>query len=451
MAGRHAPLLLLIDPERWRLYDPTALEAPVAELTQSPDLSAELGDLSAQHEWTTRPVVVAIESERCFPCSFEVSSSKHARSRETLRYQIEEALPFSAEQIAADFIVDGLSVFAVCCEREWLSGALATLVEADLQVRCVAPLVLLASSALREELLSSQRKDRDRVNDRVETWLREQTAERLVVRNNKTMSWSFAERDEQALAQIGSLGQLSGERQSERVLVAGPDAPAPIEKEETEDVVFRTQHDPCLCYAASEVGRIGAGTTESVIDFLRDGSIGRQRFKDPLSRERSVLKAAALLLLVAIACWQWMVAQHNLEAIERAEREQADLFREAFPGIRVPRGVRTRLQSELRKIAGTRGGASETPEHRDAVLLLQDLLRELPEDLRYRLLEVRIEPGRFYLVGETRSHSDADIIAAAVRRAGMAVSPPSTQQLAEKGVEFRLSATLDNDPEGGPS
>ena len=60
---------------------------------------------------------------------------------------------------------------------------------------------------------------------------------------------------------------------------------------------------------------------------------------------------------------------------------------------------------------------------------LRDLLAGLPADLRFRVLEVRLDGSSFALDGQVRSHGDADAIAASLRAGGFWVDPPSTEQL----------------------
>jgi hypothetical protein len=75
--------------------------------------------------------------------------------------------------------------------------------------------------------------------------------------------------------------------------------------------------------------------------------------------------------------------------------------------------------------------------------LLRDTLGGLPHDLRFRLLELRFEPQRLYIEGQTLDHSGADAIAAALRKStSLSVDPPHTQQAAGEDVSFTLTAAV---------
>jgi hypothetical protein len=85
------------------------------------------------------------------------------------------------------------------------------------------------------------------------------------------------------------------------------------------------------------------------------------------------------------------------------------------------------------------------------LVVLRDLLAGLPAGLRYRLLEARLDGGRFTLEGQVNAHGDADTIAGALRaQRGLTVEPPRTEQLpesatGEKAVAFTISGTINAD------
>ena len=103
-------------------------------------------------------------------------------------------------------------------------------------------------------------------------------------------------------------------------------------------------------------------------------------------------------------------------------------------------GIRSRLESEVAKLAGSRGQGEEIPVAVPTLRLLKDFLVSLPKDMRYRIVDLRIEQDRLSLEMEVRSHSDADVIASALRKQGFVVDQPRSEQLPLQGVVVRLSA-----------
>jgi hypothetical protein len=67
-------------------------------------------------------------------------------------------------------------------------------------------------------------------------------------------------------------------------------------------------------------------------------------------------------------------------------------------------------------------------------------MTHLPAGVRFRVTEIRLDDNTFTLEGETRSHSDAEAIAAALRRrSGFSVASPRTEQRPGRGVGFTLT------------
>ena len=108
----------------------------------------------------------------------------------------------------------------------------------------------------------------------------------------------------------------------------------------------------------------------------------------------------------------------------RSRERARGRVRETFPGTSVPVGVVTRLASEYRKLAATKGSSEDKPQLHSVVRLLYEVLASLPRGLRYRLLEIYLEPGQVRLEGEIRRHGDADLLAAGLRNRGFLVTAP---------------------------
>ena len=433
MASKSDPLILFVERTSWSFWS-TSANQPLAEFPLEENSCAvepaELRELFDRESLWGCAIVVALESNLCLASNCRVASPKQARDRRTLTYLLEESLPVAAEEILADFVTGGTHVLGFCCDRQQVKRVIDPLCELGADLRAVSPLAILAGGELQIE---------SGKNDLIESvWLTKKAADVTRWENGKPVSWRTHPANRDELTIINTLDWLAGsqeaprrwlEQESQSILASSADS----------DQVTITVGDPRLAYALKAAARITAGTETPAVDFLRDFKTATTGIHDPLARDRVVLACAAACLLAASAFWLLMSGSAIEAAIENSEIEQTDLFRDTFPDKRVPNGILRRLQSEARRLTGTRAGGADAPEHPDASLLLQEVLTQLP-DTRYQLKEIRIEGGGAYLIGEVRSHSEADRIAASLRKAGLAASPPSTRQDSGKGVEFRVSA-----------
>ena len=215
--------------------------------------------------------------------------------------------------------------------------------------------------------------------------------------------------------------------------------------------------------ASMMAARVLARRSEPWVN-LRHG-LGRHDRLRPLRGPLQYAAAAVLLCLIsACAAMFWRAARYDRLATRYAG-EQREIFRQTFPNQSEPPDVRSRLDSEERALRGLSGDSSATPPPpAPGVVGLRDLLARLPEDVRFRMLELRLDGSSFVLDGQVRSHGDADAIAAALRaNGGFTVDPPRTEQLsgpsdgagpgegsatpavADKAVAFTLTGTIKAD------
>ena len=156
------------------------------------------------------------------------------------------------------------------------------------------------------------------------------------------------------------------------------------------------------------------------------------------------LRFAALAIVACldvVAATMFFRAHRYRALAARCHEQQAEVFRRALPGQTVPAGIVSRLESEYGKLTASKS-APLPGTSSSALALLHHLLAGLPQDVGYRLFEIRLEDGRIELDGEVATHGDADRIAAALRGHELQVEPPRSQQLPNQAVGVRLSASL---------
>jgi hypothetical protein len=171
---------------------------------------------------------------------------------------------------------------------------------------------------------------------------------------------------------------------------------------------------------------------------------GKLAAPDPLRSVSGPLQtafaAAAVLLLTIGVCLLCRAGRYDRLA-QLADSRQLEVFHMALPNQAPPPILIRRLASEEKRLLGLSGNASTLPPTLSVLPLLRDTLAALPGDMRFKMLELRFEPRRLYLEGQTLDHGSADRIAAALRRAtGLQVDPPHTEQPAGEDVTFTITA-----------
>ena len=172
-------------------------------------------------------------------------------------------------------------------------------------------------------------------------------------------------------------------------------------------------------------------------DALADG--------DPLRAIRGTMAWAAgtlaAMLLIVIGLIGWQANRYHRLALDY-EARQADIFRQVLPGRSIPVNIKSRLVSESRGLSGVSGGSAELPARPTTLLLLHDVLKSFPGELRYRVRELRLGEGRIFVEGEALSHAEADAVAAGLRQApGLQIDAPQTDQTPDKMVNFVINGS----------
>jgi hypothetical protein len=404
-----------------------------AEATET---AQRIRELLAERQYTGKPVMLALGSSHCVSTTLSVASPRQMRKRGAIGFLVEPHLPWSVEDGVIDFEpLEGNRVFAVSAEASPLTGVVTALENLDIRVVSIAPLARLAleqhlraTSSLRSKYALLWRQD-----ETIDLWL---------VQHGRPAIWNWLPLEASDVARSLRLLALS---EDVRLAVAGRNLPADFLGAavanaglEAVDAAALDNEDP-LVAAAREAAAVLQGKRASAIELRRDQLAATDRHRAVRTHLR-LLQWAALLFLAAVGLGLFNQARRMNLVRDQEERQQTVLFQTLFPNERVPVAIHSRLQNELSRLKGMRGEQSDLPESLSFLTVLQPLLRSLPNDLRYRILEMRIENGQLYLVGQVRAHGDADRIAGALRGAGLEVKSPNTNRLEREGVEFRISA-----------
>lgn len=425
--------LLHLEQDSWQLTDTSATEQSPVEMTfaaeELSDQAVAIEAALSARDYQGEPVIVGLATSWCLTATIDVSSPQMLRKPRVLHYQLEEWIPWSAEEYVSDFVGHRDQALMVAVRHKGLAGLLRALEGLGILVPIVAPTIWLA---LEDHLLA-----KDLPATHVLFWQEVQNVDVVVTRAGRPLKWNRLPAQAAEIARVVRL-QLLTETVPE-VLVRGlsPDLLQALKKETPEvnelENVSQQQAAARCCH------RISLGLQEPLLNFRRDELGGQRRFQ-ALSKELGWLKVAAAVMLICLSCGFWLRGTSYEQASGRVHTELAQIYESLFPEKPVPDRIGNAISDEYRRLRGTRAPAGELPRPAAADLVLQRVLTALPEEMRFRMPEIQIDRNRVFLSGEVRSNADADRIAAALRDHDFQVDPPRTQRLAEKGFSVRLNA-----------
>ncbi len=385
-----------------------------------------------------QPVLLALGSCDCVAASVAIPSAKHARQRDTMTYLLEPLMPWSAEDVVVDFERHGMQALMVAAQVEPLLEMMTEWEEEGIRVQSIVPRPRLVLDGCLRRRLSQSGRFLLLLGDG-------SGAELWVMNGTQPLEWQhIPDADESVLMAI----QLKLLKESVPVAVA------------------------CQRLSAETIERL-RGVAELQVETLEDDSDGfvndwpasaarilHGRDTAPLELRREQLLMAAnggagqtlsdwlvvsvMLLLISVGAAFLLRAEQAHTNREVIVEQQKTVYRDVFPDQKMRQAVRTRLQSELRRLQGLRGEGADVPDSVAATEALCRVLQSFPDDLRYRILDIRIDNGEIFLDGHVREHSHADTIAAELRKLGITVAAPQSFRLPRGagGVGFRITAEL---------
>lgn len=430
--------ILFVEPGRHRACA-AGDEIERAEVSAGPDATPEqFADAAAAAlaslGYAGEGVLLAVPSAWCLCAAVRLDDLPARGGRRAMAYRLEEKLPVSAEEVVADFIatVDGATALGVCVEKKTLAPVVEALEARGAAVEAIAPASLLALQHLLGDSGSAPG-----VGDAdVILWpAGEGSLELFTLRHGLPRSWALLPNEPKDL--LLQLGLTPRDRPEARTVVAVGLAQPLLEALTGLPgvcVIEQTAAAPDAS-AAATARAVAAGDALLWVNLRRDDLALRDALR--AVRTPLTLAAAAVVLCLVSLCGAMLWRAHRYDRLAAAYAgEQRAAFAETFPGQAVPLDIASRLASEERALRGVSGGdASAPPPESPGLLILRDLLAHLPGDVRYRVLDLRLDGGRFTVEGQALSHGDADAIAASLRRhGGFEVEPPRTEQLADSSA-----------------
>ncbi|MCY2926018.1 MAG: hypothetical protein NT031_11370 [Planctomycetota bacterium] len=449
--------LVFVSDEAWRLGVALAsgpvttaadatLEARAAAIKEH---LAALGDVGSS-------VILALPSAWCLSATVSTEGLDRSSRRRAMGFCLEEHLPIAAEDVVADYVTaDDGTAMGVCAEFVKLEAIVTALEAVGLRVRHVCPAALLAAA---EAVKEHGHVDAVLIGGAGEPGEPAEAGYDFVeLRKGKPVRWWWLGPDAAAIQdRLSAWAATAGE--AKRLALIGPDAPmrkALLSAGAVESVDMKIARDE----AAARYQASAAKTGESLWVDLRCGKLAAPDRFEEYRKPLAALGAAVVLLLACLAGAMLWRGQHYAAQTRQCVQQQVRLFKEVMPNQPVPGSIKDRLGSERRKLVALggqadEGGAAGPGQQVSALLRLRDVLKALPGQGRYRLLDLNIQPDLIRLEGQVQNHADADVAAAGWRQSGLYdVEPPKTQALKERGVGFAFTAIprLDGGlPKAGP-
>lgn len=418
-------------------------------------------------------VALAPPSAWCLSAPVARPASTRQRRRQAMLFRLEERLPLAAEDVAADFVDPPAAAgpdapsLAVAVPVAVAKPIVDALEAAGVRVELACPAALLAAQAVVGDGADVGPAGR---GPDVCVWVDGSRAEWVELADGRPTGWYVLPADSGAIAcrlavavarwsggggtGVGITGGGSAGRRL-RLHLVGADAATADAVRRVDGASITTAASPDLAVAAATTaGRALGGRLTPWVN-LRQGPLASA---DPLRRFRRPLAAAAAAVLLCLACLAaalfWRAGQYR--ALARAyEAGQAEAFGKAFPGQPLGAVPVSRLQSEERRLTAAAGGpvgggvggsAAGGGSSASVLPALYAALARLPDDVRFRVGELRLSDGKLTIEGQAKTHADAEAVAAALRAdGGFAVELPRSDQVGGGGatgvVSFTLTAT----------
>ncbi|MEM9109981.1 MAG: GspL/Epsl periplasmic domain-containing protein [Planctomycetota bacterium] len=405
-----------------------------------PDARAEspeaLAKLMASQGWRGQPVLLVIPSRWCLCACIPLAGLPRQQREQAMLYRFEEMLPFAAEQATADFLLSGNEAMGVGTATERLAELVSSVEHRGVPVQWICPLGMLLQIDTADQI--------DQTQTSIVLQDGHDGIECFCFEGKRLRSWQVLSNNSDAVRLAIKQHRLG--LSNCKIYMSSTVADKVLSEDNStdqtnnEDQITRLENRPIrerLQWAIDQT----LGKSGNLPINLRRGELEAM---DPLRSIRWQLNAAAVVFaaLLVLTCglifWKTTQLQRHASGLEQQQRQ---VYQETFPGTAVPLSTRSRMDSEARRLKAVSGTAGDIPDVGRSLNDLHALLSRLPDQLRYRINEARLDRGELFIDGEARAHSDVDAIAVSLRKQkGFAIDPPRIERLSQReGVRFTLS------------
>ena len=312
----------------------------------------------------------------------------------SLLYRLEEKLPWPAESITADFIRHENSALGICIKTEKIRPLIEALECHGIPVQTITPTALLAAAA-------------QSASDAVLLLHSPNHVDLLVMQDGQPSAWSVATPDESDIKLQLNLLSLDFPR---------------IEIKDVENLALR---------AADQIPWINLRQHDlAAADKLR---LHRRALN-------ALLTSAAILLLTLTGLFLFRSHQYQQRG-QQSSDQLSRAFATHFPAWDIPANITAVIESEHRRLITSPSTDLPPEATASAVPTLYSLLTNLPADSTINVRHLTANADSLDLEAQLRTYEDADVIAAAARKAGLEVPPPQVRKESNNLWSLSLHAT----------
>ena len=375
-------------------------------------------------------VVLGLPSGDCLARALELGDGD-SRDRAGLKFDLEEFLPFDAEQTVADFAWSDGCALGVAVENTKYARWVEALEAAGVWVQSISPVALLA--------IQFSRPPQD-PGPRIVLWGHDGHLEMCEVVDGQPRQWQVLPADPPAaLRRLRAALLHQPPDVTIEVHDAAPELVAALQAERIGGVIDTLDKMPLLEAAVRGSAHVLAGSHTPWIDLCREQlSYGdRHRALRPYYR---LVTLAAVAFVITFLSAMWVRSLQYQAQVRQASNELEQLYRDLFPGRAAPVGVRSRLESELTNLLERRGTSIDVDATRSALPTVYDLLATVPADSRFQFTKIEFRPEDIIIDGEVLDIGQSQLIAAGLAERGFEVGVPYEERTEHGSVSFRLTA-----------
>jgi hypothetical protein len=428
MARNGCLLLQMTDGWKISALGSSSGDEQILKTDDPKSLADELVKFISGAKLSDQRLMIATDSQSTLTGRFATPPG-HRKNRRMLSYELEDWLPWAAEDIVSDYVAAGNELFGAAIRLDAFLPFVTEIERRGMRIQSISPKLMLALQSLGKEV--------DLKSHDVLMWQEGSSCDLVCLAQGHIRKWQHVRSEDTAIRHYLAVEILESGA-SLRVAIVNGSAAMQTRLTEFEEVRLEPISTEALIdhvHRASET--VLAGSESPWIEFRRDLLAGGDRIRT-VRTELSWLTAAAAALLIAIALASWSRAVQNDQQILQLRARQESLFRESIPASQIPAGIFSRLRSEHTKLLGAHASGDQIDLPVPALNVLFEFLDGLPAAQSWQFPEIDIENGQLRIDAELPSHASANTLVAALRKHGFQIDSPTTNQIGDALVETRI-------------